>query len=140
MDDINIVILSGVIVGTPEVREIGEKKTQLCSGRIQSVRSFTHNGNTRESKTTKNFKAFGNAGKTLAALRAGDRVRITGRLATESWDSKKEQGKKEYREIIEVLDATGETANATQTYSAPKREEEPKKNDTQTVDPEDVPF
>ena len=140
MDDINIVILSGVIKGTPEVRKIGQKQTQVCSGQIQSKRSFTYNGATKESTTTKNFKAFGRSGELLANLRGGDGVRITGRLATESWDSKKEPGKKEYREIIEVLEATSDAK-----HEEPKTTQDEFSGDMQSpnkqeVNTEDVPF
>ena len=140
MDDINIVILSGVIKGTPEVRKIGQKQTQVCSGQIQSKRSFTYNGATKESTTTKNFKAFGKAGELLANLRGGDYVRINGRLTTESWDSKKEPGKKEYREIIEVLEATSDAK-----HEEPKRGEEdfdsvPQNADIKKPDEDSIPF
>ena len=75
-------------------------------------------------------------------MRGGDRVRIQGSLGTESWDSKKEAGKKEYREIIEVREATGERANETQTHSIPAYQ--PKASAKATVqnndDSSDVPF
>lgn len=138
MDDINIVILSGIIVGTPDVREIGQKKTQVCTARLKSVRSFEYNGQRKESSTTKDLKAFGNAGKALSKLSGGNRVRITGRLATESWVDKNDATKKHYKEIIECSEVIGEVEPITHNEGAnlPLNVEQTK---NQNVD-EDVPF
>ena len=139
MDDINFVMLSGVVVGTPDLITTKNGKT-ICNARIKSVRSFTYNNETKQSSTTKDLKAFGKTGDFISTLRGGDRIRIQGRLATESWVDKNDATKKHYKEIIEVNEATGETANETQTYSAPAPKPEPKQAPKTDSVNDDVPF
>jgi len=124
MDDINIVILSGVIVGTPEIT-VTKNGKNICSARIKSVRTFVYNDTPKESSTTKDLKAFGRTAEFIGNLRGGDRIRIQGRLATESWADKTDPTKKKYKEVIEVSEATGERANETQTHSVPQYQPKP---------------
>lgn len=140
MDDINLVIMSGVIVGTPEVKEIGAKKTQVCTARIKSTRSFTYNGQTKESSCTRSLKSFGNAGKKLSQLRGGDKVMIQGRQATESWADKNDATKKVFKDIVEVSEVSADIKFEQQEY-APKNQEQAHTNaPTQDHMEEDTPF
>ena len=145
MDDINLVIMSGVIVGTPEIKTIGKKETQVCTARIKSTRSFVYNGEKKESSCTRNLKAFGKVGEKLSQLRGGDRAMIQGTQETESWPDKNDATKKVFRDIIKLSEISADIDFTQSEYAprnaAPRHEQAPTTPPSSQENPDDnLPF
>lgn len=84
----NRVILTGTLTHDPDIRHTSS--SQVTTLRVQTVETFTHNGQQKQRKDTHTVKLWGKR-SVIDTLRRGDRVEVDGQLRNDSYEHKGEK-------------------------------------------------
>ena len=138
-NDINKVILIGRLTREPELKYI-PSGTAIANFSLASNKSFTQNGEKKESTSFFNCIAWGKLGEIMAQYcKKGHRIGIEGKLQQRSWEDK-DGNKRSVVEIVvdnfQVLDSKKDDDSGDNAGGNPVPEDDQQK----PFDPDSIPF